>query len=150
MRGRLVGRTRQGYSWLQFLPLLRMPIYYLLISLIFPPRCCSCEVKEVQPGVVGGEPVCFARCFHVFFFLFLLIFPLLYCPLQTPPGGHDSDATTARFCFNLSLFSLLAFTFYPSAFFHEVFLRLFYSYEYNGYFFASFSVARVCTTSRRN
>ena len=32
-------------------------------------------MKEVQPGLVGGEPV-------GFFLLFFLIFPLLYFPLQ--------------------------------------------------------------------
>ena len=46
-------------------------------------------------------------------------------PVAVPPGGHDSDATTARFCFILSMFSLLAFAFCLPVLLHQVFPHLF-------------------------
>ena len=107
LRGRLVGRTRQGYSWLQFLPLLRMPIYYLLISLIFPPRCCSCEVKEVQPGFCGERPG--------LGFSGLALFPL-YGRCSPPQVGTTAKLQPLIRVYIFSLFLPLAPDFCPFVF----------------------------------
>ena len=69
----------------------------------------------------------------------LVFFFFAVFPVATPTGGHDNDATPARFYLMLSIFSLLAFaSVFPNKFFFICF-----SYVEICYSFASFSVARV-------
>ena len=58
----------------------------------FFPR--SYDMKELQLGLVGGEPV--IEFFFLYFSVFCLFF-IVELPVAAPPGEHDSDATTARF-----------------------------------------------------
>ena len=72
------------------------------------------------------------------FFLFLCrsifaYFSFVVLPVAAPPGGHDSDATTARFI--LSLFSPLAFAFCPAVLYNKFFFIYFsFSYQFIIYF----------------
>ena len=51
-------------------------------------------MKEVQPGLVGGEPV-IGHFFLSFCFGLCSLFVVL--PVAAPPGGHDSDATSSLY-----------------------------------------------------
>ena len=121
-------------------------ILLCLVSFLFPSRCYSYDMKEVQPGLVGGEPV--TGPFP--FFLFLLMSPLfVVLPVAVPPGRHDSDTTTTRFI--LSLSSPLAFAFCPSVFSMKFssFILVTYIYTFIISLIRSLSLV-FRTTMRRN
>ena len=56
------------------------------------------------------------RGWRAIFFFSVFAYFYLVLSVATPAEVHDSDATTARFCFILSSLSLVAFAFCPSVF----------------------------------
>lgn len=82
-----------------------------LVTFPFHSRRYPYDVKKVLSRLVRGETVV------GLFFLFLLMFTLLYCPLQTPP---QMKTTSMRLYYHLffilSLLSPLAFAFCPTVF----------------------------------